>query len=517
MGSDLKRITAVLSAAAMAASLFSCTQVTKNSSQTSLTGLDAGENSGVLGSEHIYTETTAVTETTTTTTTVTQTTTTTQPTTTTTTMTTQPIVKGDLCDCAGNVLVYSEYEGDTEARYYDQNHKISFANILSRESGGLDSVLDEQLREKNPTPVQGKPNVGKSARLTFDSAVQDQIYNYMQSSNIVGSVVVMRTDGSVMSEVSYPSYDPDMYRADHSYADTLPSGAFLNRAFQNASPGSCFKIMSAVIAAKHGVTSLPDEGNWEYSGTSIHNWDWDSNRGSYPMAERTLSSAIVNSSNVFFAKAFQQIGTEEVLTDLADIFHFARDYDIDCDFGPFENYIEINCDDDLRRSAFGQSYVKTCPLYLAALGREAVFGDMVRPFTVKEYADTNDGKTSAGEGSKAYDVIGTIPEECRQVLLDGMKGVADKLGVYVPDGYTLYAKTGTAEVGAGDYLYITGCLKNNSDNSDQKPEFSDYSDYGANGSYIVVMQIQNPGDHNFRFASDSAKLYGDILRIAAGY
>ena len=512
MGSDKKRITALLSAAAMAMSMFSCNSVSHNSSDNTLAGLDSAEDEhGVVGNSHIYTETE------TTTSTVTTAATTTAAATTTTVTTTQAVIKGDLCDCAGNVLVYSEYEGDTSVRYYDQNHKISFANILSRESGGLDSVLSDQLMQKNPSPVQGHENVGQSARLTFDSSVQDQIYNYMQNNNIVGSVVVMRTDGSVMSEVSYPSYDPDMYRADHSYADTLPSGAFMNRAFQNATPGSCFKIMSAVIAAKHGVTALPDEGNWEYSGTSIHNWDWDSNRWSYPMGERTLTSAIINSSNIFFAKAFQQIGTEDVLSDLADIFHFGTGCDIECDFGPFENYIEINCDDDLRRSAFGQSYVKTCPLYLAALGREAVFGDMIRPFTVKEYVDTNDGKTSSEDGSKAYDVIATIPEECRAPLLEGMKGVADKLGVYVPDNYTLYAKTGTAEVGSGDYLYITGCLKNNSDNSDQKPEFTDYSDYAANGSYIVVMQIQNPQDHNFRFASDSARLYGDILRIAAGY
>ena len=244
MGSDFKRITAVLSAAAMSAALFSCTSVSHTSSNTSLSGLSSGENSGVIGNEHIYTEPVTTSETTTTAT-QTTTTTTVETTTTTTTTTTQPIVKGDLYDCAGNVLVYSEYEGDTSARYYDQNHKISFANILSRESGGLDAVLSEQLLQKNPTPVQGHDNVGQSARLTFNSDVQDKIYEYMQNSNIVGSVVVMRTDGSVMSEVSYPSYDPDMYRADHSYADTLPSGAFLNRAFQNASPGSCFKIMSA--------------------------------------------------------------------------------------------------------------------------------------------------------------------------------------------------------------------------------------------------------------------------------
>ena len=114
-----------------------------------------------------------------------------------------------------------------------------------------------------------------------------------------------------------------------------------------------------------------------------------------------------------------------------------------------ENNIEIYCNDDLRRSAFGQSYVRTCPIYLAALGREAVFGDMVKPFVIKNIVDTSDFSNVIGEGSEPFEVIGSIPKEYRQNLLDGMSGVASNLGVYVPEGYQLYAKTGTAETGEG--------------------------------------------------------------------
>ena len=69
----------------------------------------------------------------------------------------------------------------------------------------------------------------------------------------------------------------------------------------------------------------------------------------------------------------------------------------------------------------------------------------------------------------------------------------------------------TAEIGAGDYLYITD-VKNNGDNGQNGAAASDYSDYRANGgSYTVVMQIQNPEDHNFSFASESAQLYKGII------
>ena len=425
-------------------------------------------------------------------------------------------IKGDIYDVKGNILMYSNYEGDTSARYYAPAYKLSFANILDGNSAGLDTVLDAKLRKLNPTPVQEHENVGQSVRLTIDGNVQNAVFSYMQDNNLIGSVVVMRTDGSLMAEVSYPSYDPELYRTDQAYAEQLSAGAFANKAFQNAAPGSCFKILSAVISEKNGITTLTDEGCWTDSGSTVHNWNWDTEPYLYPM-ERTLSSAIVDSSNIFFAKAFQQIGAETVLGDLKSIFSFGNDCTIQCDFGTLENSIEITCDDDLRRSAFGQAYVRTCPLYLAALGREAVFGDMVRPFVVAGSGDTNDIHKSETPGSKPYDKVASIPPEYRSTLLEGMKGVADKFGFSVPEGYTLYAKTGTAEIGEGDYLYITGCLRNDADNSADKPSFTDYSDYGECGSYIIVMQIQNPQDHEFDFASDSAMFYKGLIDIVLNY
>ena len=440
--------------------------------------------------------------------------TTTATTTTVTTTTTTPVLKGNLYDCNGELLMYSGQKPDgSEERFTNDNNKVSFANILNKLSSGFDETFEDVLRDKNPEPVNGNDKIGHSIQLTLDSNVQNAIYQYMANMNIVGSVVVMRNDGSIMSEVSYPSYDPDLYSQDQDYGDTLSWGAFCNKAFQNATPGSCFKIMSEVLAAKHGITSLYDDGTWVDDGATIVNWDHDTN-WSYPIAERSLYSAFVNSSNIFFAKAFNQIGKEQVLSDLGNIFNFGPGYEIYCDFGSLENNIEIYCNDDLRRSAFGQSYVRTCPIYLAALGREAAFGDMVKPFVIKNIVDTNDFNKVIEEGSKPNEVIGSIPEELRQGLLDGMSGVAGNLGLYVPEGYHLLAKTGTAETGSGDFLYITGCVKNNNDNGQNGATASNYSDYRANGgSYVIVMQIQNPKDHNFSFASESAQLYKGIIDI----
>lgn len=353
MAHKRKRLTAFLTAASLISALSSCSS-------------DVGRIHVEAPSAQTTSQPAVTTEAPTTTQTVT---TTTETTTTTTTTTTVAVMRGNIYDSNKTLLTRSELSEDgREMRYYNSDYQYSVGNIISAASAGLDTELEDTLRVKNPTPVNDTDTVGQSVELTIDANVQAAIYNYMQNMNIVGSVVVMRTDGSIMSEVSYPSYSPEAYQADPSYADGLPWGAMGNRAFQNATPGSCFKIMSEVIADKHGITTLYDDGTWVDGGATIVNWNHDA--GCYPIPNRTLYSAFVDSSNIFFAKVFDQIGTDTALSDLNSLFHFVDT--INCDFGSIDNNIEVYCADDLRRSAFGQAYVRTCPIYLA-LSRVRLF------------------------------------------------------------------------------------------------------------------------------------------------
>lgn len=418
--------------------------------------------------------------------------------------------RGNIYDTNGVVLVKSEPDGN---RKYSKKYGTAFGNILSEVSGGVEYSFHDILSASDPYSENPSEKLGRSVQLTLDADIQNGIYQYMQDVNMVGSVVVLRTDGSVLADVSYPSFDPVEYYTNPDYIDTVGYGALENKSMQKQPPGSCFKIMTEIIADKHEIYSLYDDGTWYSDEGVIVDWDHDKNPY-YPM-ERSLYSAFVNSSNIFFAKVFDQLGEETVRSDLEEIFHFGDGLDIECDFGTIESSMEITCMDDLRRSAFGQAYVRTSPMFLATLCREAVFGDMVRPFMLQNVIDSSGAQSVISEGSAPYDVIASVPEDCRQNIIDGMLGVGSDLGIYAGENYTFYAKTGTAETGGSDILYITGCMKNVNDNTERSPIYDDYSNYHENGSYIVVMQMQNPNDYGFNFSSESAYLYQGIINILA--
>ena len=110
--------------------------------------------------------------------------------TTTTTTTVPAVMRGKLFDANGELLMYSQRDSNgKEQRMTNDSNKVAFANVLNEMSEGLDKTFNDELRKPNPSPVEGQDDVGQSIQLTFDAAKQNAVYDYMASSNIVGSAV----------------------------------------------------------------------------------------------------------------------------------------------------------------------------------------------------------------------------------------------------------------------------------------------------------------------------------------
>ena len=406
--------------------------------------------------------------------------------------------RGIIFDTNGVRLMYpSENDTISLPRVMNAEYSVCLSNILDDCSDGLDKRFEDILLKPNKVPVDDNDTVGRSIQLTINADIQKKIYDALDEEGIIGSVVAMSPDGGLIAEVSCPSYDRNRMYTEEDYISTLGHFSLGNRCLAIASPGSCFKIMSEVISDKNAIRSQTDDGCWVFDNTSIRNWDYNIYPDRYPV-ERSLEQAFRNSSNVYFAKAFTTLGQDTVEKDLREIFLFSDDTEIECDFGTLSNRLGIGSSDDLKRSAFGQANVRTSPMYLAALVREAVYGEMVRPYVLKNIVNTNDVTDIMDEGSPRGDVIASVPKEYSEGIRSCMKLAGDDLigsGAVIPEGYTLYAKTGTAEVGGGYFMYISSCIKSDDD------------------AVILILQVQNTEDFEWSFASDMIPVYNKLSEI----
>ena len=146
---------------------------------------------------------------------------------------------------------------------------------------GLEASLEEQLRgqkgearftvnsqEQIVEQIASRaPITGNNVALTIDSALQISVTQALQrgldqAKVKAGVAIVMRvTDGQILSMVSLPSYDNNLFSAGISQSafDTLnndPTLPMFNRAVGGAyPPGSTYKMISASAALQEGVVT----------------------------------------------------------------------------------------------------------------------------------------------------------------------------------------------------------------------------------------------------------------------
>jgi len=100
------------------------------------------------------------------------------------------------------------------------------------------------------------PIDNKNLQLNIDIDLQKMIFERFKDSNETGVVVVMRTNGELLSAVSYPSYDPNLFVGGISKKDWKALQEDLDKPFSNKivhgtyPPGSTIKMGMALAFSK---------------------------------------------------------------------------------------------------------------------------------------------------------------------------------------------------------------------------------------------------------------------------
>ena len=110
------------------------------------------------------------------------------------------------------------------------------------------------------------PKDNKNLKLNIDINLQQMIYERFRESNETGVVVVMRTNGEILSAVSYPSYDPNLFVGGISSKKWKALQNDLAKPFTNKvihgtyPPGSTIKMGMALAYSKslEGILETPE-------------------------------------------------------------------------------------------------------------------------------------------------------------------------------------------------------------------------------------------------------------------
>ncbi len=250
------------------------------------------------------------------------------------------------------------------------SHLLGFVGPISREDyeqspgvyepddkvgqTGIEASMEKELRgakgesrvmvnskERIVTEVSSRPPItGNNVTLTLDTELQRAVTSALQDgitkANVKSGVaIVMRVDnGQVLSMVSLPSYDNNLFSAGISQADfdrlnTDPALPMFNRAIGGAyPPGSTYKMITASAALQEGVVTA--DTTYVCPGYIEVPYTWDEKtrnpfRDWRAQGHGTINvvQALTVSSDVFFyiaagpkqedRKTVKQDGSEEIL------------------------------------------------------------------------------------------------------------------------------------------------------------------------------------------------------------
>lgn len=285
--------------------------------------------------------------------------------------------------------VYSGYSADDTVG--EDGIEEQYEQLL-RGTDGEKLLEVDALGQVTRTLGQTDPIPGQNITLTLDSGLQQAVYTAMQSAGH-GAVIVSTPDGQILSMVSVPSFDPNLFTmganyqvATNSAYKTISSilldgknNPLLNRAISGTyPPGSTFKIVTAAAGLQQGIIdfswSITDPGVLRIGSFSFANWLY-TEYGRTEQGPVNVVRAIARSNDIFFYQLANKIGIDK-LANFASTYGIGQPLGIDlpgeaAGVLPTVEWKKKNIGEDwytgdTYQYGIGQGYLLTTPLQVNA-------------------------------------------------------------------------------------------------------------------------------------------------------
>jgi penicillin-binding protein 2 len=231
---------------------------------------------------------------------------------------------------AGTVIGYLQQweKGDIPERA-----RREFNHYLGDDRGiaGIEATMDEVLRgpEGKRTVIRNekgritgiadyvRPGVGAELKLTIDARAQFLVENVLHQIGKGAAVVMDVNTGEILAMATVPNYNPQDFTPSISrnrleYYEKNKLSPFSNRAITGLTPGSTFKIPTAITGAMHGLAgrTFTCNGGVAYGNHSIGCWirQKGGTHGSLALPE-----AIQRSCNPYFMLMANNLGAQKMV------------------------------------------------------------------------------------------------------------------------------------------------------------------------------------------------------------
>ena len=355
---------------------------------------------------------------------------------------------------------------------------------------GVEATLDDMLRGVSPETPNGAegykvivknekgkiigerpvdaqdPGTGAEVTLTIDAEVQYLLSNVLRRAGTASGVVMDVRTGEVLAMASVPDYNPNDFvpaitLAKKKEYDTNPLHPLIDRSISAFSPGSTFKIPTALTGAIYGKATnvYTCSGAVRYGSMAVRCWINKKSGGSH--GALTLPQAIQKSCNPYFMQMANSL-TAAKMTEGFKMLGFGEKTGIDLP-GEYPGMVIGNR--EWRRknptekadgvnmgfAAIGQGNSLATPLQLCTMiCSVANGGKYYHPRLVKKAVDQN-GKVLVEDAPRLkVDLVkeGVKPSDL-DLIRKGMWMAVNQQGgtagrVKIP-GYEIAAKTGTAQ------------------------------------------------------------------------